>query len=99
MEDGEAMMEYISVEIARDGVPYEISAKIEEHGKYETGLDMLGGRWYNITEDPMLTEFTCLDEHGVELQLTLKEVLIAEERMVEKYWSDSDYWLDIIGEC
>jgi hypothetical protein len=91
VEDGEAIMDYISVEIARDGVPYEVSAKIEEHGKYETGLDMLGGRWYDITEDPTFTEFICLDDHDVEIELTLKEIFIAEERMVE------DYWYEVLG--
>jgi len=87
--------EYIFVEIARDGVPYEVSAKVVEQGKYDTGLDMLGGRWYDVTEDPSFTEFTCLDDHDVEIELTLKEIFIAEERMVEKFWLDKMEGLSI----
>lgn len=79
-------MKYATAYITRDGVEYEVSAKLYEHGEADEGVDDLGGMWMELVEDPVFIEFYGEDDDGVELVLTPKEMFNIEEQMIDQYW-------------
>ena len=83
------MSEYYTAYILRNKEQYEVTAKLYSHGKVEEGYDRwTGGHWTDVVDDPMFTDFVAFDDFGVEMILTPKEILKAEEQMVSSYWDN-----------
>jgi len=88
------MTQYLTAYITRGDTEYEVTAKLYDHGKVEDGYDRwTGGHWVEIIDDPEFTDFVAFDEYGVELTLTLREILDSESQMVKQYWSEYNHHL------
>lgn len=83
------MSDYFSTCIARQGQEIEVTAKLYDHGKVDSGYDRwTGGKYSYVNEDPIFTEYVAFDDYGVELSLTQKEIRFIEKRLIEAYWAN-----------
>ena len=88
------MNKYYTAYIHRGDDEIEVTAELYAHGQLEEGYDRMGGHWYEVIDDPDFHEYTAFDDYGVELTLTLREVLDSEKQMVRQYWDqyDNNQW-------
>ena len=68
--------------ITRGGMEYEVTASV-----YDYGVVSECGMW--VDEDPVFANFECLDDNGVEIILTPKELHHCEQQMIDQYWDNN----------
>jgi len=79
-------MTYFRGYITRSNKEYEVTAKLFDEGHYETGYESDTGYYLDILFDPVWEDFTCFDEHGVEIDLTNGEMHHVTEQLNKEYW-------------
>ena len=88
------MNKYYTAYIHRGDDEIEVTAELYDHGQLEGGFESDVGYWSEVIEDPEFCEYTAFDDYGVELTLTLREIIDSETQMIKQYWDsyEDDRW-------